>query len=179
MGTLKVDNLQKRDGTALITDGVLQTTTLSETLLRNANVGIIKLKTTDITTNTATLAFDNTLITDNYDKYIVEYTGLKPSSDTVYARWRFSSNNGSSFLTGTFNYGYRYTKLGAASHSGSGTTKSNYAESSFGNGTDANYPDHGQYVFSAFRDSNSFKIISRTHTMRAVSYTHLRAHETS
>ena len=43
MGTLKVDNLQKRDGTALITDGVLQTTTLSETLLRNANVGIIKL----------------------------------------------------------------------------------------------------------------------------------------
>ena len=71
MGTLKVDNLQKRDGTALITDGVLQTTTLSETLLRNANVGIIKLKTTDITTNTATLVFDNTLITDNYDKYIV------------------------------------------------------------------------------------------------------------
>ena len=63
MGTLKVDNLQKRDGTQIITDGVLQTTTLSETLLRNANVGIIKLKTTDITTNTATLVFDNTLIT--------------------------------------------------------------------------------------------------------------------
>ena len=142
---------------------------MSETLLRNANVGIIKLKTTDITTNTATLVFDNTLITDNYDKYIVEYTGLKPSSDTVYARWRFSSDNGSSFLTGTFNYGYRYTKLGAASHSGSGTTKSNYAESSFGNGTDANYPDHGQYTFSAFRDSNSFKIITRTHTMRDAS----------
>lgn len=169
MGTLKVDNLQKRDGTALITDGVLQTTTLSESVLRNANVGIIKLKTTDITTNTSTLVFDNTLITDNYDKYIVEYTGLKPSSDTVYARWRFSSDNGSSFLTGTFNYGYRYTKLGAASHSGSGTTKSNYAESSFGNGTDANYPDHGQYTFSAFRDSNSFKIITRTHTMRDAS----------
>ena len=31
MGTLKVDNLQKRDGTALITDGVAQTNLLSET----------------------------------------------------------------------------------------------------------------------------------------------------
>ena len=128
--------------------------------------GLVLLDTTDITTNTSTLVYNNTLINDTYDKYIVEYTGLKPSSDTVYARWRFSSDNGSTFLTGTFNYGYRYTKLGAASHSGSGTTKSNYAESSFGNGTDTNYPDHGHYVFNAFRDSNSFKIITRTHTIR-------------
>ena len=51
MGTLKVDNLQKRDGTSLITDGVAQTNLLSETALRNAGVGQIKLNTTDITSS--------------------------------------------------------------------------------------------------------------------------------
>ena len=34
MGTLKVDNLQKRDGTALITDGAASTNLLSESVLR-------------------------------------------------------------------------------------------------------------------------------------------------
>ena len=33
MGTLKVDNLQKRDGTALITDGAASTTLLSQAAL--------------------------------------------------------------------------------------------------------------------------------------------------
>ena len=33
MGTLKVDNLQKRDGTALITDGAASTSLLTETAL--------------------------------------------------------------------------------------------------------------------------------------------------
>ena len=43
MGILKVDNIQKRDGTALITDGAASTNLLSETALRNAGVGLIKL----------------------------------------------------------------------------------------------------------------------------------------
>ena len=34
MGTLKVDNLQKRDGTALITDGAASTNLLSQAALR-------------------------------------------------------------------------------------------------------------------------------------------------
>ena len=34
MGTLKVDNLQKRDGTALITSGVATTNLLSQTALQ-------------------------------------------------------------------------------------------------------------------------------------------------
>ena len=45
MGTLKVDNLQKRDGTALITDGAASTTLLSQASLRSAGVGLIKINT--------------------------------------------------------------------------------------------------------------------------------------
>ena len=41
MGTLKVDNLQKRDGTALITDGAASTTLLSQASLRSAGVGMV------------------------------------------------------------------------------------------------------------------------------------------
>ena len=37
MGTLKVDNLQKRDGTALITDGVAQSGLLTPAALRSSN----------------------------------------------------------------------------------------------------------------------------------------------
>ena len=48
MGTLKVDNLQKRDGTALITDGAASTTLLSQASLRNAGVGMVKLSHSDV-----------------------------------------------------------------------------------------------------------------------------------
>ena len=37
MGTLKVDNLQKEDGSAVITDGAIPVSTLT-----NSNVGMIK-----------------------------------------------------------------------------------------------------------------------------------------
>ena len=78
MGILKVDNLQKEDGTAIITDGVIPTT-----ILKNSGVGMILLNTTDVTSATATVTFDSSLITDAYGKYIVEYEGLKPVSDGV------------------------------------------------------------------------------------------------
>ena len=43
MGILKVDNIQKRDGTALITDGAASTNLLSESSLRSTSVGMVKL----------------------------------------------------------------------------------------------------------------------------------------
>ena len=79
MGTLKVDNIQTESGSAIITNGAIP-----ESTLRSSNVGMILLNTTDITTNTATVTFDSSLITDAYGKYIVEYEGLKPVSDGVY-----------------------------------------------------------------------------------------------
>ena len=46
MGTLKVDNIQKRDGTALITDGAASTTLLSKASLKSAGAGMVLLTDT-------------------------------------------------------------------------------------------------------------------------------------
>ena len=159
MGTLKVDNLQKRDGTALITDGAASTTLLSQASLRSAGVGMILLNTTDVTSATATVTFDSSLITDTYGKYILEYEGLKPVDDGVYFRSRYSTDNGNSFLTGTFNYGYHYSRLASGSTGGNAATPSDYAVTSYGMGNDANHQAAGTYRISGMRDSNSYLAI--------------------
>ena len=66
----------------------------SVTALPFATGGLVKLNTTDITSATATLTFDNTLITDTYDKYIIAYQGLSPATNSVYFRSRYSTDNG-------------------------------------------------------------------------------------
>ena len=154
MGTLKVDNLQKEDGTAIITDGVIPTT-----ILKNSGVGMILLNTTDVTSATATVTFDSSLITDDYSKYILEYEGLKPVTDSVYFRSRYSTDNGSSFLTGTFNYGYHYSRIASASEGGSAATPSDYAVTSYGMGNDADHQSAGTLYISGMRDSNSYLAI--------------------
>ena len=154
MGTLKVDNIQTESGSAIITNGAIP-----ESTLRSSNVGMILLNTTDITTNTATVTFDSSLITDNYSKYILEYEGWKPVTDAVAFRSRYSTDNGSSFLTGTFNYGYHYTALGAASSSGSGNTKSNYAVNDYPAGNNANHQYAGTFHINGMRDSGSYLTI--------------------
>ena len=146
MGTLKVDNLQKRDGTALITDGAASTNLLSQAALRSAGVGLIKLSTTDITSATPLLTFDNTLITDNYDKYMLSYQGLNPVTQGAKLRSRYSTDNGSSFETGTFNYGYQYSRLGSSAAAQNGSTKTDYAVSDFSNHTTT--ADHASGMFS-------------------------------
>ena len=58
MGTLKVDNLQKRDGTALITDGAASTTFLSNASLKSAGVGMVLLTDTTISSGATSAIFD-------------------------------------------------------------------------------------------------------------------------
>ena len=138
----------------------------SVTALPFATGGLVKLNTTDITSSTATLVFNNTLITDTYSIYIVEYEGAKPVTDNVYIRSRYSTDNGSSFLTGTFQYGYHQAQLGSGSHGGSGTTKSNYAENSFGVGNDANYVLTGNYRISHMRDASTHLSIEHNYIIK-------------
>lgn len=128
----------------------------SVTALPFATGGLVKLNTTNITSSTALITFDNTLITDTYNKYIIEYEGLKPVTDDVDIRSRYSTDNGSSFLTGTFNYGYHYTRLGGTATGGTGNTKSNYAMNDYSAGTDANYCNAGTFHINGMRDSASF-----------------------
>ena len=134
---------------ALITDG-------SGNLSFGSTGGLVKLNTTDITSSTATLTFNNTLITSTYDKYILEYTGLKPVTDGVTWRGRFSTDNGSSFITGSYVYGYNSTFLGTASQSGSGSSKTDYILSDYVHGNDANYPSNGTFRFEGFQDANTY-----------------------
>ena len=121
--------------------------------------GLVLLNTTDVTSSTATVTFDSSLITDAYGKYIVEYEGLKPVSDGVYFRSRYSTDNGNSFLTGTFNYGYHYSRLASGSTGGNAATPSDYAVTSYGMGNDANHQAAGTYRISGMRDSNSYLAI--------------------
>ena len=95
MGTLKVDNLQKRDGTALITDGAASTTLLSQESLRSAGVGLIK-----ISTQTASNASS------------VDFTGLDTvGGSAVYSSYKIiledvtSATDNSSMLYGRFGTG--------------------------------------------------------------------------
>ena len=135
---------------------------INVTALPFATGGLVKLNTTDITSSTATLVFNNTLITDTHSIYIVEYEGAKPVSDNVFIRSRYSTDNGSSFVTGTFQYGYHYATLNGTS-GGSGTTKSNYAENLFGIGNDANHTLTGNYRISHMRDSNTYLAIEHNY----------------
>ena len=161
MGTLKVDNIQTESGSAIITNGVIPTT-----MLKNSGVGMILLNTTDITSSTALITFDNTLITDTYNKYIIEYEGLKPVTDDVDIRSRYSTDNGSSFLTGTFNYGYQYSKMGGAATGGTGNTKTDYAMTDYSAGNDANFCYAGTFRIDGMRDSGSFLSIRHEWIMK-------------
>ncbi len=148
MSTLRVDNIQKEDGSAVITDGVIPST-----ILRGSNVGMVKLNTTDITSSTATIVYNSTLITDDYDKYMISYQGLNPVSNGVKFRSRYSTDNGVSFETGTFNYGYHYARLGSSSEAGGGTTKTDYAESEFTSHSTIADMQSGMFSIDGLRDA--------------------------
>ena len=122
MGTLKVDNLQKRDGTALITDGVLQTTTLSESVLRNAGVGMVKLSHS-VASAASSIAFGDTLITDNYLEYYIVSKLIFSANAGL--QFQISPDNGvTNSYTTTFSY--HYSRNDSSSSGGNKTTSSNY-----------------------------------------------------
>ena len=148
MGTLKVDNIQTESGSAIITNGAIP-----ESTLRSSNVGMVKLSTTDITSATPLITFDNTLITDNYDKYMISYQGLNPVTQGAKLRSRYSTNNGSSFETGTFNYGYQYSRLGGSNAAQNGSTKTDYALSDFTNHTTIADHSSGMFSIDGLRDA--------------------------
>ena len=73
--------------------------------------GLVLLNTTDVTSATATVTFDNTLITDTYDIYQLSYTNIDPVTDGVSLRGRLSTDNGGSFIATAYKTGYYYNKL--------------------------------------------------------------------
>ena len=85
MGTLKVDNLQKRDGTALITDGAASTTLLSQASLRSAGVGLIKINTQTVS-GASTVNFtdlDTTSGSSLYSSFKIVMDNVTADSDNA------------------------------------------------------------------------------------------------
>jgi hypothetical protein len=87
MGILKVDSIQKRDGTALITDGAASTTLLSQESLRSAGVGMIKLFQGSAT-SAASFEINSTYINSTYDNYLM-FIDATPVTDAQTLRMRF------------------------------------------------------------------------------------------
>ena len=100
MGTLKVNNLQKRDGTALITDGVAQSGLLTPAALRSAGVGMIKLFQGSASA-ASSFEINSTHINSTYDNYIM-FIDATPATDAQYLRMRFlhsdSAHTGSDYF---------------------------------------------------------------------------------
>ena len=143
MGTLKVDNIQKRDGTALITDGAASTTLLSQASLKSAGVKEIKLATASAS-NSSTIAFDNTVFTSTYKSYIIRINDFVLSTNAVF-RFADAPDNGSTFSftsklgswyyavgTSGYNMGHASNSnvhsFDGFAHDGAGTVKSNFLE---------------------------------------------------
>lgn len=110
MGTLKVDNIQKEDGTAVITDGAIPSSTL-----RSSNVGMVLLETKTVASGSdATEGFVfASVFTSTYTNYKIYYN-IREKASTANASnggllFRFGSGGsvgttGSTTINHTSNY---------------------------------------------------------------------------
>ena len=163
MGTLKVDNLQKRDGTALITDGVASTSLLTETALRNASVGMVKLSHS-VASAASSIEFGDTLITDNYLEYY------------VVAKLIFSANAGLQFQispdNGTTNsytttFSYQHSRNDSSSSGGNKATASNYFSTGWSPGNQTGDVLLMSINLQNFRETTGYKWIKVNANMNA------------
>tara|TARA_Y100000768_G_scaffold83845_1_gene59908 strand:+ start:498 stop:1118 length:621 start_codon:yes stop_codon:yes gene_type:complete len=82
MGTLRVDNLQKEDGSAIITDGVIPST-----IIRSSNVGMVKLLSQSNQSAQATYDIDSTYINSTYDDYFFTINAVPSETTVLYAKF--------------------------------------------------------------------------------------------
>ena len=163
MGTLKVDNLQKRDGTALITDGAASTSLLTETALRNAGVGMVKLSHSDFT-GTSSVEFGDTLITDNYLEYYV-VTKLIFSANAG-LQFQISPDNG---VTNSYSttFSYQHSRNDSSSSGGNKATASNYFSTGWSPGNQTGDVLLMSINLQNFRETTGYKWIKVNANMNA------------
>ena len=101
MGTLKVDNIQTESGSAIITNGAIPSAQL-----RSSGVGKILLNTTTISTSTANVAFNSSIIdTANYKNFEIIANGMSPATDAQAFQMKVSYDNGSTFFSDGYHGG--------------------------------------------------------------------------
>ena len=157
MGTLKVDNLQKRDGTALITSGVATTNLLSQTALQNAGLQYIKLATATASSSSE-IAFDNTVFTSAYKTYVIRINNIVLSSNVNF-RFAESPDNGSTYSF-TSKYGYMHVGIGTGTPSGNSGSTTNYHEFVGWNHPTSGKTQFYEFVLHNFTTTQTNKLIS-------------------
>ena len=101
MGTLKVDNIQTESGSAIITNGAIPAAQL-----RSSGVGKILLNTTTISTSTANVAFNSSIIdTANYKNFEIIPNRMSPATDAQAFQMKVSYDNGSTFFSDGYHGG--------------------------------------------------------------------------
>ena len=95
MGTLKVDNLQKRDGTVLSQMGCLSTTLLSNVIIKNPR-WYDKIRLHLHLSSSSEVGFNNTVFTSDYKSYVVRINDFVLSTSNKFSLLRFI-DNGSTF----------------------------------------------------------------------------------
>ena len=138
MGTLKVDNIQTESGSAVITNGAIPQSTL-----RSSNVGLT-LISTQTASSSASVNFDSSVITTDYESYVVIINNVRPVTDQASLSFKLSNDNGSSFLSESY----------GARHSGG---KTQTGADSSGSSNNAAYYDHGFYMNNATGKGSSFE----------------------
>ena len=163
MGTLKVNNLQKRDGTALITDGAATSNLLSETALRSAGVGMVKLSHSDFSSSSS-LEFGDTLITDTYLTYLIE-TKLIFSANAG-LQFQISPDNGTTnSYSATFSY--EYSRNDSSSEGGNKSAASNYMTTGWSPGNQTGDVLVMSIRLQNFRETTGYKLIKVESNMNA------------
>tara|TARA_B100001113_G_scaffold325994_1_gene298613 strand:+ start:288 stop:926 length:639 start_codon:yes stop_codon:yes gene_type:complete len=104
MGTLKVDNLQTRGGTALITNGAATTNLVSTTTLKNADMEMVKLST-QTASGASSVEFGSSVITTDYEQYVIKCTKLIPSA-TANLYMQLAPDNNSTYDGANYYSGY-------------------------------------------------------------------------
>ena len=79
--------------------------------------GLVKLASTTISSNVASVDFNNTIITSTYDNYYFVHYGIKVTQGNDDIGYRVSTDNGSSYATTSGNF--RYSQINAFSVGGS------------------------------------------------------------
>jgi hypothetical protein len=97
-------------GTIPVANGGTGVTTASAL----ANTGnLVLLNSQTVSSAVSTVAFDNTYITDDYEYYRVMFYRGMPSTGSSNFRLEYSTDNGSSFISGAVNSHRRYMLLGS------------------------------------------------------------------
>ena len=119
--TLTLPSTAPSANKALITDG-------SGNLSFGSAGGLVLLSRQVVSSSTAEVVFNSSLITSTYDDYILKGSGIVPASDGPYHRWQTSTDNGSTMDTGWYSNGVIVRFDNNSVGSGSYTSNQNYLE---------------------------------------------------